>query len=112
MSRLNITERSLIRRINRRLDGCTLHKARGKRFWSDLGDFYITDDRTNCLLESHVDLDELGPRSEESQEPSCSECGNVFDPGFTCEDAGVPTATEDQTFFFLEQCHDAQAELC
>lgn len=53
-----VTERALIRRINRRLPGCQrLRKYSGGRWESDFGRYYIEDD--GSLIAGHVDLQAL-----------------------------------------------------
>jgi hypothetical protein len=58
--KMKVTERALIQRINRKLvhKGETLHIARGERWYSDLGYYYITSN--NNLVAGHIKLDELG----------------------------------------------------
>ena len=57
--KMKVTERALIQRINRKLvhKGETLHIARGERWYSDLGYYYITSN--NNLVAGHIKLDEL-----------------------------------------------------
>lgn len=64
-----ISERALIRRINRKLahQGQVLHKARpagydrgAPVFTTDLGEFYVADNRTGALLAGHQDPYDLG----------------------------------------------------
>lgn len=60
--RNEITSSALVQRINRALrkEGEQLHKLRGERGWSDLGDYYIVDFYRNFIVASHVDLESLG----------------------------------------------------
>jgi hypothetical protein len=56
-----ITEKALVSRINRKLahDGEYLRKNRSLRWQTDLGDWYVVNDR-NCLVAAHVDVVKLG----------------------------------------------------
>lgn len=60
-TKIPVSERALVARINRKLrqDAEALHRSRGTRFWSDLGDYYIVDFRRNSLVRGHVDIEEL-----------------------------------------------------
>ncbi len=50
-------ERALVKRINRRLakEGEQLHSYSGSRWYSDLGNFYITNEN-NVVVGAHFDL--------------------------------------------------------
>lgn len=54
-----ISEQALIKRINRHLDGERLHKLRGERWRSDLGEHYIVDNGRNVITAQHVDINVL-----------------------------------------------------
>ena len=60
---MKISEQALVQRINRRLDSEQLHRTRGQRWKSDLGDYFVTD-QNNVITAQHVDIqtlaDELG----------------------------------------------------
>jgi hypothetical protein len=55
---LPISERSLIRRINRKLAEAdqVLRMARGERAKRDVGEFYVVDTRRNFIVSKHIDL--------------------------------------------------------
>ena len=60
-----VTERALVQRINRKLAhggrlGQKLHKYRGGRWRTNLGDFYVIDGETGFLVQTHVDLEQYG----------------------------------------------------
>jgi hypothetical protein len=57
-----VSERNLIRRINRRLanEQESLRKTRGTRWWSYLGDYYIEDCYRNTIVAQHVNPEKLG----------------------------------------------------
>jgi hypothetical protein len=61
--KMKVTERALMQRINRKLvhKGETLHTARGERWYSDLGYYYITSN--NNLVAGHIKLEELARNS-------------------------------------------------
>lgn len=57
-----VSRRALIQRIRRRLahDDMALKITRGwGRARQELGDYYVIDARSNCVVEKHVDLEEL-----------------------------------------------------
>ncbi len=60
--RVPVSERSLIARINRRLqpDNRQLHKSRSARALFDLGGYYVRDWYLNVIVEDHVDIEQLG----------------------------------------------------
>lgn len=55
---LPISERSLIRRINRKLadDDQVLRMARGERAIRHVGEFYIVDTRRKFIISKHINL--------------------------------------------------------
>lgn len=55
-----ISEQALIKRVNRRLakNAEQLHKYSGSRWQSDLGTFYVSDER-NHIVGSHIDLNDF-----------------------------------------------------
>ena len=55
---LLISERSLIRRINRKLadDEQVLRMARGERAKRHVGEFYVVDTRRNLIVSKHINL--------------------------------------------------------
>jgi hypothetical protein len=55
---LPISERSLIRRVNRKLadDDQVLRMARGERAKRHVGEFYVVDTRRNFIVSRHIDL--------------------------------------------------------
>jgi hypothetical protein len=57
-----VTQRALVGRIQRKLahDGLLLRAARGAGVRFEVGDRYIVDVTTGGVVESHVDLEELG----------------------------------------------------
>jgi len=61
---LTVNKRALIRRINRRLvpQDQQLWTNRSRQWHSSLGDYYVTDINHNVLVETHIDLEELGRR--------------------------------------------------
>ena len=70
-----VSEGALIKRINRRLSSQqnyeVLKKARGRRYWSDLGDFYLLDWNHRAIIQGHVDIEmqgrELGVLADHEQ---------------------------------------------
>ena len=60
--RVPVTMRALVQRINRRLrkEEEMLRKARGTRWWRDLGEWYIVNFNRNTIVAGHVDPKELG----------------------------------------------------
>ena len=65
----SITESAVIKRLRRCLvkRGEFLKTNRSDRWWSDLGSYYIVDDR-NVIVASHIDIQALA-RSEEVLSP-------------------------------------------
>lgn len=69
---ITITKKAAIARINRKLrKECEyLHTLRGQRWWSDLGDHYVTNGR-NHTVATHVDIEsyarELGVLGQHEQ---------------------------------------------
>jgi hypothetical protein len=62
-TKMQISERALLARVNRRLvaDDRMLKKCQvGWRWYADLGDYYCVDIRQNAITDKHVDL-RLGP---------------------------------------------------
>jgi hypothetical protein len=57
-----VTERALIKRINRRLarDGEKVRKNSNPRHLMDLGWYYVVDVWNNWFVASHVNLEQLG----------------------------------------------------
>jgi hypothetical protein len=57
-----VTERALVQRINRRLakDFETLKAARGGRWRSTTGDYYVVDLQRNAIARTNVDPEALG----------------------------------------------------
>jgi hypothetical protein len=55
---LPISERSLVRRINRKLadDDQALRMARGESAKRHVGEFYVVDTRRNFIVSKHIDL--------------------------------------------------------
>ena len=55
---LPISERSLIRRVNRKLadDNQVLRMARGERAKRHVGEFYIVDTRRNFIVSKYINL--------------------------------------------------------
>jgi uncharacterized C2H2 Zn-finger protein len=56
------TRRAVEARVRRKLarDGESLHRcARGTRWYSSLGDYYLTDDTTRFVARTHLHLDDL-----------------------------------------------------
>lgn len=56
-----VSENALIKRINRKLakEGEKLHKSGNIRCQSNLGDYYVTDDR-NTVIDWHCHLEDMG----------------------------------------------------
>lgn len=59
---MEISERALIARINRKLahDGEKLRKSRGMQAYTNLGDYYTVDIKTNTLRRWFIDIEEFG----------------------------------------------------
>jgi|ERR1035441_4700 hypothetical protein len=61
---VSVSQGALLQRINRRLKSLgtdeVLRKSRGRRWWSDLGDFYIQNVNRNSIVRGHVDIEALG----------------------------------------------------
>lgn len=85
---VSVSQGALLQRINRRLKSLgtdeVLRKSRGRRWWSDLGDFYIQNVNRNSIVRGHVDIEELGrelgvlaelehlvPNTETKESPVC-----------------------------------------
>jgi hypothetical protein len=62
MRKVPINIRSLVGRINRRLEreGRRLHAVRGDLATNDLGDFYVLDTAEETIVEANVDPEQLG----------------------------------------------------
>jgi hypothetical protein len=62
VTKLPITTRALVQRLNRKLhdDDLMVKKTRDGRARQELGDFYLLNWRINGIAESFVDLEELG----------------------------------------------------
>lgn len=62
MEKLPVSQQALIKRINRKLkqDGQQLKKARGERWKSTTGDYFIVDINRNYIVETHIDLEKYG----------------------------------------------------
>ena len=68
-SRVPVSERALVQRINRALVkigryGQVMKKTRGERARLDLGRFYVLDMDRNVILGTHVDPESLGRQLE------------------------------------------------
>ena len=63
MSKVPVTTRALILRINRRLKP-ELRRMRScrrnSRWWGDLCDYYVIDADLNAIVDSHVDAEAYG----------------------------------------------------
>jgi hypothetical protein len=62
-SKVGVTMRAAIQRINRRLaidNGYVLKVTRGDRWRDTLGDYYSIDPKENCIVETDVDPEHLG----------------------------------------------------
>lgn len=61
-TRLNITERALMQRINRKLkqDGKQLRTARNEAVERDMGRYFIVDMNRNAITTRRVDPEKLG----------------------------------------------------
>lgn len=62
MEKLPVSQQALVKRINRKLkqDGQQLKKARGERWKSTTGDYFIVDINRNFIVKTHIDLVEYG----------------------------------------------------
>jgi hypothetical protein len=57
-----VSERAIARRARRKLadEGLRLRKCRSdSRWYLELGDWYLVDVATNCVVEKQCDIDEL-----------------------------------------------------
>ena len=54
----------------------------------------------------------MAKAEEVFEESVCSDCGEIFDPGFSCEDAGVSNAEEDHVYKFNEDNQHAFRQYC
>lgn len=61
---LVVTKNAVVKRINRKLapQGLEVRKSRSGRERSNLGDFYLLEERSNAVLDSHLDLEGLAYR--------------------------------------------------
>ena len=58
--RIPVSQRAIMQRINRRLEGFEkLKKNRSQQWHADLGVYYIVDENLNVLVDKHVDLEKL-----------------------------------------------------
>ncbi len=61
-TKVPVTSRALIQRINRALKdrGEMVRTARGERALLDLGQFYVIDVSANCVMAKDIDLEQWG----------------------------------------------------
>ncbi len=61
-----VSTRALMQRLNRAMwdDDRMVKATRGRRAFIDLGEYYVLDWRINGIVETHVDLEELGKEYE------------------------------------------------
>jgi hypothetical protein len=62
VAKLPVSTRALVQRLNRKLhdDELEVRKTRGGRARLELGEFYLLNWRLPNIVQSHVDLEELG----------------------------------------------------
>ena len=63
---------ALEQRVRRKLKGTnwTLKKSRGERQRTEVGDYWVFNNQHNCLVRSHVDLEEFLKELCEQKAPS------------------------------------------
>jgi hypothetical protein len=61
-AKVPVSERALVARINRKLEGdseAIRRCRRDSKGWSELGDYYLIDLEKNCLIAKDVDLQDF-----------------------------------------------------